>query len=93
MASLGKRPRVSFQTEFILPLLRELEKFRGMRFTPEKSTPNIAGKKWPDLTVSEKRAVLDWLVMTCLLYGTQLTTAMKVATEFCKGLEYEAGER
>jgi hypothetical protein len=39
------------------------------------------------MTRQEQREVLDWLVTSCVVFGTELSTAYKVAAAFAKGME------
>jgi len=74
----------------IVALADERDHWKKVASEPvECHLPNIAGKRWPDLTQTEQRAFLDWIVTTCLLFGTELKTALRVAAEFCEGIEFE----
>ena len=46
-------------------------------------------RTWGEMTVLERKRVLDWLVETCLVHGSQEYTAYRVAAEFARGLEQE----
>jgi hypothetical protein len=46
-----------------------------------------ADKRWAEMTDSERREMLDWLVGTCLLFGASRRTAYLVASEFARGLD------
>jgi hypothetical protein len=42
---------------------------------------------WDHWSGPERKRVLDWIVETCLIHGTQESTAYLVASEFAKGLD------
>lgn len=42
---------------------------------------------WDDLPDKDKRTTLDWIVTTCLLFGSTRYTAYLVAAEFARGLD------
>lgn len=46
-------------------------------------------KRLEDMSLEE---VGQWLVETCLMFGTQVSTAHQVAATFVKGLEAEGRE-
>lgn len=39
--------------------------------------------------VLNKAKIADWVVQTCLLFGSEVSTAYKVAAAFVEGLEQE----
>ena len=48
----------------------------------------MADKKWSAMTDDERRKLLDWLVGTCLLFGTTRRTAYLVAATVAGGLDH-----
>ena len=52
-----------------------------------KSPDMIQVRTWDKMTPTERRQVIDWIVNTCLVFGSQLSTAYRVAAEFARGLD------
>lgn len=87
VAEARGQSHVRLKPERLLPLLEEL---RLLRRPPSAGDiPNVAGRTWAELSQVEQKAVLDWIVTTCLLFGTKLHTALRVATGFCEGMEFD----
>ena len=44
-------------------------------------------KKWNAMNDDERGEFVSWLVTTCRAYGAPLSTSLRVAAEFVRGLE------
>jgi hypothetical protein len=49
-------------------------------------------KNWAESDDDERRQILDWLVDTCLVFGSERATAYLVAAHFAQGLDAEAAK-
>lgn len=49
----------------------------------------LGRKRWAEMSDVERWTILEWVIETCLLFGCQRHTALKVAASFAQGLDQE----